>query len=132
MLRRIALAAVVAVLAATAVQTAAADPANAKDAGFFTAVCGSTQVSVVVNGNGDFTPAHDLNSTAVFVPTFIDLTFVFTPTGGSAQTEHFVGSKPNTPKNGKIVTCSLPAGLNTFTGPDGTFVASGTVTGFYA
>ena len=132
MLRRIALAAAVAVLAATAVQTAAADPVNAKDAGFFTAVCGSTQVPVVVNGNGDFTPAHDLNSTAVFVPTSIDLTFAFTPTGGSTQTEHFVGSKPNVPKNGKIVTCSLPAGLNTITGPDGTLVASGTVTGFYA
>lgn len=131
-MRRITLVMLAVGLFAALAQSAAADPVNAKDAGFFTAVCGSTQVHVVVNGNGDFTPAHDLNSTAVFVPTSIDLTFAFTPTGGSMQTEHFVGSKPNTPKNGKIVTCSLPAGLNTISGPDGTFVASGTVTGFYA
>jgi hypothetical protein len=131
-MRRITLVVLAVALFAALAQSAAADPVNAKDAGFFTAVCGSTHVSVVVNGNGDFTPAHDLNSTAVFVPTFIDLTFVFTPTGGSAQTDHIVASKPNTPKNGKIVTCSIPAGLNTFTGPDGTFVASGTVSGFYA
>jgi hypothetical protein len=131
-MRRITLVVLAVALFAALAQSAAADPVNAKDAGFFTAVCGSTQVSVVVNGNGDFTPAHDLNSTAVFVPTFIDLTFVFTPTGGSAQTDHIVASKPNTPKNGKIVTCSIPAGLNTFNGPDGTFVASGTVSGFYA
>ena len=132
MFRRIALAAVVAVLAATAVQAAAADPVNAPEAEFFTAVCGSTQATVVVNGNGDFTPAHDVIGTGVFLPTFIDVTFAFTPTGGTTQTDHFLASKPNTPKNGKIVTCSIPAGLNTFTGPDGTFVASGTVTGFYA
>jgi hypothetical protein len=131
-MRRITLVVLAVALFAALAQSAAADPVKAKDAGFFTAVCGSTQVSVVVNGNGDFTPAHDLNSTAVFVPTLIDLTFVFTPTGGSAQTDHIVASKPNTPKNGKIVTCSIPAALNTFHGPDGTFVASGTVSGFYA
>lgn len=30
--------------------------------------CGSTTYQVVVSGNGEFTPAHDLNSTKVFVP----------------------------------------------------------------
>jgi hypothetical protein len=132
MIRRLTLVALVGALALAVAQTAAADPVNAKEAGLFTAVCGSTQVDVVVNGNGDFTPAHVLGSSAVFVPTAIDLTFVFTPTGGSSESEHFVATKPNTPKNGKIVTCSLPAALNTVTFPDGTFVASGTVTGFFA
>ena len=29
------------------------------------------------------------------------------------------------------VTCDLPANLNTFITPDGTFIISGTVTGFF-
>jgi len=38
-------------------------------------------------------------------------------------------AKAHRPSN--AVTCALPAALNTFTSPDGTFTVSGTVTGFF-
>ena len=81
MLRRATVIALFAIVLGVFAQTASADPSNAKNAGFFTAVCGSTQVSVVVNGNGAFTPAHLVGSTSVFIPTALDLTFSFTPLG---------------------------------------------------
>jgi hypothetical protein len=110
-------------------QVASADPVNAKNVGIFTAVCGSQQVRVAVNGNGVFAPAHVIGSTAVFVPTAFNLTFAFTPTGGATETETETSAKHNQPKN--AVTCALPAALNTVTVPGGTFVLSGTVTGFF-
>jgi hypothetical protein len=110
-------------------QVASADPVNAKNVGIFTAVCGSQQVQVAVNGNGVFTPAHVIGSTAVFVPTAFNLTFAFTPTGGATETETETSAKHNQPKG--AVTCALPAALNTVTVPEGTFVLSGTVTGFF-
>jgi hypothetical protein len=58
MIRRLAPVALVAALALAVAQTATADPLNAKNAGVFRAVCGSTQLTVVVSGNGIFTPAH--------------------------------------------------------------------------
>jgi hypothetical protein len=130
MLRRIATTALLAILFGVLAQTASADPSNAKNAGFFTAVCGSTQLSVVVNGNGAFTPAHVVGSSSVFIPTAFDLTFSFTPAGGgAAEIETNTAAKGRLPSN--AVTCQLPAALNTITFPDGTFTASGTVTGFF-
>ena len=130
MVRRVALAAIVALLAVTAVQTASADPVNAKEAGLFTAVCGSTQLSVVVNGNGTFSPAHVIGSTAVFIPTAFDLTFTFTPSGGGVpEVETETSAKQNAGR--PTVTCALPAQLNTVISPEGTFTLSGTVTGFF-
>ena len=120
---------VVVLIFATTAHTAAADPTNAKNAGFFTAVCGSTELSVVVNGNGAFTPAHVVGSTSVFIPTAFDLMFSFTPTGGETETETDTSAKTHQPPN--AVTCELPAELNTITFPDGVFMASGTVTGFF-
>ncbi|MGH3083993.1 MAG: hypothetical protein ACRDNP_08025 [Gaiellaceae bacterium] len=115
---------------AVSAQSAAADPTNAKNADFFTAVCGSTQLSVVVNGNGEFTPAHVIGSTALFIPTAFDLTFMFTPSGGGTpEVDTETSAKSHTPKD--AVTCSLPAALNTVTFPEGTQVVSGTVTGFF-
>jgi hypothetical protein len=84
---------------------------------------------VVVNGNGTFTPAHVVDSTSVFVPTAFDTTFSFTPTGGTTQTESNTAVKHDQKADG--VTCTLPAALNTYSTPDGTFVISGTVTGFF-
>lgn len=84
---------------------------------------------VVVNGNGEFTPAHVIGSTAVFIPTAFDLTFSFTPTGGATESETDASAKAHQPSN--AVTCDLPATLNTFTSPEGTFTISGTVTGFF-
>ena len=129
MLRRITAIAVFAIVCAVLAQAAAADPLNAKNAGFFTAQCGATQLQVVVNGNGVFTPAHVIGSTAVFVPTAFDVTFSFTPTVGPTESETETSAKAHQPKN--AVTCELPAALNTFTSPEGTFTLSGFVTGFF-
>jgi hypothetical protein len=129
MLRRATVIAVFAIALGVFAQSASADPSNAKNAGFFTAVCGSTQLQVVVNGNGTFSPAHVVGSTSVFVPTAFDLTSTFTPTVGPPEVETETSSKGHTPAN--AVTCELPAALNTFTFPEGTFVLSGTVTGFF-
>ena len=94
-----------------------------------TATCGAQQLQVSVNGNGEFTPAHVIGSTAVFVPTAFNLTFSFTPTGGTTESETDTSAKHNQAK--ATVTCNIPADLNTFPSPDGTFTISGTVTGFF-
>jgi opacity protein-like surface antigen len=127
--RRLILLAVLAVVFAVFTQAASADPVNAKKSDVFTALCGGTQLMVSVNGNGEFTPAHVIGSTAMFIPTAFNLTFSFTPTGDTTQSETDTAAKAHQPKN--AVTCELPAALNTFTSPEGTFVLSGTVTGFF-
>ena len=129
MLRRFTIIALFAIVVAVFTQAASADPLNAKNASVITANCGATQLLVVVAGNGEFTPAHVIGSTAVFVPTAFNVTFSFTPTGGSTETETDTSAKAHQP--GNAVTCDLPAALNTFTTPEGTFTISGTVTGFF-
>lgn len=129
MLRRVTLVALCAIAFAAFAQAASADPVNAKNSSVFIANCGATQLTVVVNGNGEFTPAHVIGSTAVFIPTAFNLTFSFTPTGGATESETDTSAKAHQPSN--AVTCDLPAALNTFTSPDGTFIISGTVTGFF-
>ena len=130
MLRRVTVVALFAIVLGVFAQKAAANPVNAKNAGFFTAVCGPTQLQVVVNGNGVFTPAHVIGSTSVFVPTAFDLTFTFTPSGGGApEVDTETSAKAQQPKN--AVTCQLPGALNTVSFPDGTFTLDGTVTGFF-
>jgi len=121
--------ALVAVAVGVLAQTASADPTNAKNSQVITAVCGSQQVQVSVNGNGEFTPAHVIGSTAMFVPTAFNLTFSFTPTGGTTQSETDTSAKHNQAKG--TVTCNIPLALNTFPSPEGTFSLSGTVTGFF-
>jgi hypothetical protein len=130
MLRRVTVIGLLAIVLGVFAQTASADPVNAKNAGFFTAVCGSTQLQVVVNGNGVFTPAHVIGSTSVFVPTAFDLTFTFTPAGGGApEVDTETSAKAHGQEN--AVTCELPGALNTVTSPEGTFTLDGTVTGFF-
>jgi hypothetical protein len=130
MTKRVLVIAALAVTLGVFVQTASADPTNPNNALFVIGVCGGTQVPVVVNGgNGTFVPAQALGSTAVFIPTAFDLTFSFTPTGGTTQTDHLLASKPHEPR--PTITCQIPAALNTFTSPEGTFTLSGTVTGFF-
>ena len=125
--RAISLALVTAAVAVLA-QTASADPTNAKNSQVITANCGAQQLQVSVNGNGEFTPAHVISSTAVFVPTAFNLTFSFTPTGGTTR-ETDTSAKQNQAK--ATVTCNIPANLNTFTSSEGTFTIAGTVTGFF-
>jgi len=130
MLRRATVIGLFAIVLGVYAQTASADPVNAKNAGFFTAVCGPTQLQVVVNGNGVFTPAHVIGSTSIFVPTAFDLTFSFTPScGGAHEVDTETSAKAHEPSN--AVTCQLPGALNTITSPEGTFTLDGTVTGFF-
>lgn len=129
MLRRVISLALVSAAVAGLAQTASADPTNAKNSTVVTATCGAQQLQLSVNGNGEFTPAHVIGGTAVFVPTAFDLTFSFTPTGGTTESETDTSAKQNQAQ--ATVTCDIPAALNTFTSPDGTFTISGTATGFF-
>jgi hypothetical protein len=108
------------------VPAASADPLNAKNSLAFPATCGAQTVQVVVNGNGQFTPAHVVGSTAVFVPQAFDVTFEFTPTGGTTETETDTSSKPHV--HGDLVTCSFDV---TQSFPFGTLHLFGTATGFF-
>jgi hypothetical protein len=85
---------------------AGADPVNAKGATHVRAICGSQTIDVVVNGQGEFTPAHDIASTSVFIPTAFNLTFTFTPTGGSPEAETDTAAKAGPGKG--TVTCTMP------------------------
>jgi len=116
-------------LAALAIaSTAGADPTNAKNALQLQAVCGTQILTVVVNGNGEFTPAHVIgSSTSVFIPTALNITFTFTPTGGSTETETDTSTKAAQVKD--TITCEIP--LQSFTSPFGTFTIAGRVTGFF-
>jgi hypothetical protein len=114
-------------LAAMAIApTSGADPTNAKNALQLQAVCGSETFNVVVNGGGEFTPAHIIGSTSVFIPTAFNLTFTFTPTGGSPIVETETAAKAAPLQN--TITCTIP--LQSFPSPEGTFSIQGTVTGF--
>jgi len=121
--------AVLAIVSAFFAQTASADPLNAKNVLIVTANCGTSQLMLAVNGNGEFQAAHVIGKTSVFIPTAFDLTFSFTPTGGTTESDTDTSAKAHQPSN--AVTCELPAALNTFTSPEGTFTLSGTVTGFF-
>jgi hypothetical protein len=115
----------IAIIAALA-PGAGADPIKAKNSFTLPATCGGQTVQFVVNGNGEFTPAHVVGSTAVFIPEAFDLTFQFTPPGGPTQTERDTSSKHNV--HGDLVTCSLDASQSS---PEGTFRVFGTATGFF-
>jgi hypothetical protein len=126
MLKRCAVLGAAVLVLAVFAPTASADPLNARNSLAFPADCGGQTVQVVVNGNGEFTPAHVLGSTAVFVPQAFDTTFEFTPTGGTTETETDTSSKPNV--HGDLVTCSFDV---TQSFPFGTLHLFGTATGFF-
>jgi hypothetical protein len=121
-------AACLALAAAVIVQVAGADPGNAKNASHITAICDGQTIPVVVNGNGEFTPAHVVGATSVFIPTAFNITFTFTPTGGSPMPETDTSAKAA--PIGHTTTCTIP--LQTlFSAPEGTLTIQGTVTGFF-
>jgi hypothetical protein len=67
-------------LAALAALPASAAPARA---GAVTVQCGATTYQTWVNGNGQFTPAHDLASTSTLIPlAFGPITFTVTDPNG--------------------------------------------------
>jgi len=128
MLRRLCVALTLGILMLAALaQGAAADPINAKNSFSFPATCDGQTVQLVVNGNGEFTPAHVVGSTAVFIPEAFNVTFEFILPGEPTQSETDTSSKPNV--HGDLVTCSFDV---TQTFPEGgTVHLFGTVTGFF-
>ena len=127
MLKRYAALSAALLAVAVFVPAASADPLKAKNSLAFPATCDDGQtVQIVVNGNGEFTAAHVVGSTAVFVPQAFDLTFEFTPTDGTTETETDTSSKPHV--HGDLVTCSFDV---TQSFPEGTFHLFGTATGFF-
>jgi hypothetical protein len=128
MLRRLCVALTLGILMLAALaQGAAADPSNAKNSFSFPATCGGQTVQLVVNGNGEFTPAHVVGSTALFIPEAFNVTFEFTLPGEPTQSETDTSSKPNV--HGDLVTCSFDV---TQTFPEGgTIHLFGTATGFF-
>jgi len=90
--------------------------------------CQGETFQVVVAGNGEWTPAHDLNSNLVGVPiAFGEFTGTFTPTEGEPETFTEPGSaKPNMPRSRNLVVeCTFSFSE---TSPEGTFTGSGSVT----
>ena len=128
MLKRCGIIIAIATIGALAlVQGAMADPVNAKNGLVFPASCDNGQsYQVSVNGNGEFTPAHILGSTSIFVPEAFNITFAFTPTGGPTESETDTSAKHNV--HGDVTTCSIDF---TQTFPEGSIHLFGTVTGFF-
>jgi hypothetical protein len=127
MLKRCAAAGAALFALAVLAPAASADPVKAKNSLAFPATCDNGQtVQVVVNGNGEFTPAHVVGTTAVFVPQALEITFEFTPPGGPTETETDTASKANV--HGDLVTCSFDV---TQSFPFGTLHLFGTATGFF-
>jgi hypothetical protein len=118
--------AVAALGAAVLAEGASADPTNAKNSFTFPATCPGGSVQVVVIGNGRFTPAHVVGSSAVFIPQSLDITFEFTPPGGPTESETDTSAKAN--PHGNLVTCSIDF---TQTFDFGTLHLFGTATGFF-
>ena len=126
MKRSFALFAICALSTAALASSAAADPIHAKNSLQLEALCGATTYHVVLNGNGEFNPAHIIGSTAMFVPYSFDLTNTFTPTGGPTFTSTDTSAKGG-PHKGAI-SCTIP--FQSFNAPGGTFTIEGTVIGF--
>ncbi len=126
-------AAATAVLGLGTVTTAHADPVNAKNAFPITITCdnGSTY-EAVANGNGAWTPAHDLGSTSVLVPlAFGEQTFtVYDPQGNIVDQETAPPSAKGAAGHNPNGTTSCDY-YGSMTAPDGsTFTIQGSVLGF--
>jgi hypothetical protein len=119
-------------LIATSAGVANADPVNAKGALPLQVTCDNGHTYTAVgNGNGNFTPAHDLDSNAVLIPVaFGEITFTVTDPNGNiidqeTQPPAGKGSSANNPN--ATTNCSFSGGSIS---PDGsTFTLVGTVTG---
>lgn len=106
--------------------------------------CGSASYEVAVAGHGEFTPAHDLGSTTVFVPVeFGAFTGTLTDlTAGGVFTESDPGplTKGNSQARGRtLLSCTYHFEERFVAGPDDEglvegheylFVGEGQVTGF--
>lgn len=121
------------VLATVGGGAALADPIGAKFERHVTLNCGGEPITVVVNGVGNWLPAHVLNSTKVFVPVqLLGESGVFTDPSG---VPHPFSNPPGPPKGSAdpqgrtIVACTFSADTKF---PDGSSViASGSLRGFF-
>jgi hypothetical protein len=140
LLRRILVAAVVVTVAAMLATTSAlADPSGSKNSLTFPASCNGTAVILVVNsangqGSGSqnqttapFAPAHVVGSNAIFHPTAFNLTFSFTPAGGTT----FSFPDTATMRNARTpVTCTINFSQTDTAG--NTFAINGTAAGYFS
>lgn len=121
------------VIAALGAGTASADPVGAKGSAPVTLNCGSGPIDVITNGNGHFTPAHDVNSTSVFIPLqFGADTGVFTdPTGTPHPFSDPAGPPKGSadPQGRTIVNCTFH--LDATFSDGARLVLDGHVTGFF-
>ena len=108
-----------------------AAPTNAKNAFVVTIFCRSGTFEAVVNGSGEFTAAHAVDSNTVLIPiAFGEFTGTFTDAAGNESTEIDppVAKGNAVPANGRVEECSYSFEL---VFPDtSSFVGSGDVTGF--
>lgn len=118
-----------ALIAAFAATPAGADP---KKGDTFGLKCDNGQSYVItVNGNGDFTPGHLVDSTAVIVPLSFDISGTVTDADGNVLDSFNFSQSKGKPTTGAddIVTCTF-GGSGSEDGGETTFTFSGTVTGF--
>jgi hypothetical protein len=133
--RRLASGLAVAVLGAgLATGAAAADPVNAPHAQQVAVDCGEAgSFQVVTNGNGAFTPAHDLSSNKVLIPvSFGTSTFTVRDAEGNVVFEGAEAGQTKgharVPKGRTALECTYTL---TFPVEEGnTATVTGTVTGF--
>lgn len=128
MKRRVALTSCAVLLSTALAPQADADPTNAATSALINALCDSQPVTVVINGNGVWSPAHVTDTTSVFIATALDLTLTFTPAaGGPPLVDHAILGKRAHIEN--TLTCTIP--LQTVSsGPGGTRTITGMLTGF--
>ena len=120
---------VVAALAGVFVPGAAADPIRAPSSSTIVIICGSESTTLVMNGNGIFSPIHDVAGTSVLVPTSLNVTLTFTfSSGGPPAVDHAIISKAAPIQN--TVSCDIPL-QSLFTTVDTSATIEGTVTGFW-
>jgi hypothetical protein len=119
------------VVVGAAAGVAAADPTNAPGSAPITVTCGNTTYHAVVNGNGAWLPAHDLNSNSILIPVAFGVeTDVFTDPSGTVHTSTVPArAKGSSAPNGApLLNCSYHLALSF---PNGaSLVIDGTVTGF--
>lgn len=122
------------VAALATAQTAGADPLQAKNNLVITVVCpDGVTYTAVTNGNGHWTPAHDLNSTSTLVPLiFGDQTLTITDQNGNVlqqqTTPARVKGNASNHDRGTQAACSFSGG-STDPGTGYTVTLVGTVLG---
>lgn len=117
-------------------QHASADPTNAKNAILLTVACtnGNTYTAAT-NGNGNFTPAHDVNSTATLIPLwFGEQTFTVTDPNGVVVDQETApasakGDSASAANRATETACTF-SGSQTDPSSGFTFTIAGSVVGF--